>query len=161
MRLWSLHPKHLDTKGLLALWREGLLALAVLQGRTKGYTKHPQLERFRQSPNPLAYLQAFLAEVHSDATRRGYDFNAEKLSITGDTLSVVNKIPVTYGQIEYEKDHLFKKLQIRSPKFANELVASEVLLNPIFIAIPGAIEPWERARLSGCFKHRIFQEGNR
>ncbi|WP_368086417.1 pyrimidine dimer DNA glycosylase/endonuclease V [Nitrosomonas sp. Nm34] len=26
MRLWSIHPKYLDAKGLLALWREGLQA---------------------------------------------------------------------------------------------------------------------------------------
>lgn len=47
MRLWSVHPKYLDVRGLVALWREGLLAQAVLRGRTKGYLHHPQLERFR------------------------------------------------------------------------------------------------------------------
>ena len=36
MRLWSLHPRYLDAKGLVALWREGLLAQAVLKGQTKG-----------------------------------------------------------------------------------------------------------------------------
>jgi len=30
MRLWSLHPRYLDAKGLVALWREGLLAQKVL-----------------------------------------------------------------------------------------------------------------------------------
>jgi hypothetical protein len=34
MRLWSLHPKHLDRQGLLAVWREGLLAQEVLRGET-------------------------------------------------------------------------------------------------------------------------------
>ena len=37
MRLWSIHPKYLGTKGLVALWREALLAQKVLQGNTKGY----------------------------------------------------------------------------------------------------------------------------
>lgn len=32
MRLWSLHPSYLDAVGLVALWREGLLARKVLQG---------------------------------------------------------------------------------------------------------------------------------
>jgi hypothetical protein len=32
MRLWSLHPRYLDAKGLQAVWREGLLAKKVLQG---------------------------------------------------------------------------------------------------------------------------------
>lgn len=37
MRLWTLHPKYLDPKGLVALWRETLLAQRVLAGRTRGY----------------------------------------------------------------------------------------------------------------------------
>ena len=37
MRLWTLHPKYLDPQGLVALWREALLARAVLQGKTRGY----------------------------------------------------------------------------------------------------------------------------
>ena len=32
MRLWSLHPCYLDPAGLVAVWREGLLARAVLRG---------------------------------------------------------------------------------------------------------------------------------
>jgi hypothetical protein len=53
MRLWSLHLKYLDRIGLIACWREGLLAKAVLEGKTKGYTHHPQLIRFQTSPHPL------------------------------------------------------------------------------------------------------------
>jgi hypothetical protein len=33
MRLWSLHPEYLDANGLVALWREALLAQAFLQGK--------------------------------------------------------------------------------------------------------------------------------
>ncbi|WP_343214776.1 pyrimidine dimer DNA glycosylase/endonuclease V, partial [Dokdonella sp.] len=40
MRLWSLHPRYLDPQGLVALWREALLAKAVLRGETRGYTQH-------------------------------------------------------------------------------------------------------------------------
>jgi hypothetical protein len=43
MRLWSLHPQYLDPQGLVALWREALLAQAVLRGKTRGYKHHPQL----------------------------------------------------------------------------------------------------------------------
>jgi len=46
MRIWSLHPKYLDAKGLVALWRDALLARHVLQGKTTGYKNHPQLNRF-------------------------------------------------------------------------------------------------------------------
>lgn len=46
VRLWSLHPRYLDTAGLTAGWREALLAQKVLTGVTRGYRHHPQLERF-------------------------------------------------------------------------------------------------------------------
>jgi hypothetical protein len=49
MRLWSVHPKYLDARGLVALWREGLLAQAVLRGRTSGYVRHPQLRKISLS----------------------------------------------------------------------------------------------------------------
>jgi hypothetical protein len=35
MRLWSLHLKYLDAKGLVAVW--GLLAKKVSKEKTKGY----------------------------------------------------------------------------------------------------------------------------
>ena len=51
MRIWSLHPRYLDAKGLVAVWRETLLAKHVLEGKTKGYKNHPQLNRFREVKN--------------------------------------------------------------------------------------------------------------
>ena len=71
MRLWTLHPKYLDPKGLVALWREALLARAVLRGETSGYTRHPQLERFRSHEKPLFALDAYLAVVFDEAVSRG------------------------------------------------------------------------------------------
>ncbi|MFI5209112.1 MAG: pyrimidine dimer DNA glycosylase/endonuclease V, partial [Gemmatimonadales bacterium] len=72
MRLWSLHPRYLDAKGLVALWREGLLAKAVLQGKTRGYRHHPQLERWMRAVDPVASMNAYLVEVWREADRRGY-----------------------------------------------------------------------------------------
>ena len=63
MRLWSLHPGYLDCKGLVALWREGLLAQKVLLGATKGYRNHPQLDRFKLQTDPIAAIAAYLREV--------------------------------------------------------------------------------------------------
>jgi hypothetical protein len=63
MRLWSLHPKYLDAKGLVALWREALLAQAVLRGNTRGYQNHPQLLRFRQQSSPLSAIASYLVSV--------------------------------------------------------------------------------------------------
>jgi hypothetical protein len=63
MRLWTLHPKYLDAQGLVALWREGLLAQKVLRGRTRGYRHHPQLARFRAQADPVASIARYLRAV--------------------------------------------------------------------------------------------------
>ena len=79
MRLWSLHPKYLDAQGLVALWREGLLARAVLRGNTRGYKHHPQLDRFTAHAQPRLAINAYLAGVHAEAEARGYSFDRTKI----------------------------------------------------------------------------------
>ena len=56
MRIWTLHPRYLDPQGLVALWREALLARAVLRGGTKGYRHHPQLLRFQAHAAPRSAI---------------------------------------------------------------------------------------------------------
>src|ERR1043165_2949653 len=80
MRLWSLHPSLLDQKGLVALWRETLLAQKVLQGKTKGYRSHPQLDRFRKCRTPLTAISTYLWAVHDEASQRGYSFDSAKIA---------------------------------------------------------------------------------
>jgi len=104
MRIWSLHPKYFDTKGIVALWRETLLAKNVLAGKTKGYKNHPQLLRFKNTKNPLDAINQYLAEVHEEATRRNYNFDRKKI----DWNFKPTILTVTRGQIEYEKNHLLK-----------------------------------------------------
>jgi hypothetical protein len=141
MRLWSLHPQYLDARGLVALWREALLAKAVLAGRTRGYTRHPQLERFRGSPDPIAAIDYYLLVVHAEAARRGYSFNREKLGNIG----IPFLIPVTEGQLRYELEHLKRKLQARDPK-QFELIKNVELpeSHPLFRLVEGGVEQWER-----------------
>ncbi len=140
MRLWSLHPCHLDAKGLVALWREGLLAQKVLQGRTRGYRHHPQLDRFRRQPDPVAAIAAYLREVQREAERRGYHFDADKIG--GD--AEVQKIAVTEGQVAYEFAHLRAKLEVRDADACARLVASQPpRLHPSFEQVEGGIEDWE------------------
>jgi hypothetical protein len=139
MRLWSLHPKYLDAKGLTALWREALLARAVLEGKTKGYTRHPQLERFRLCGRPVAAINLFLKAVHEEACRRGYCFNAKKLKASAARI----KIPVTSGQLGYEARHLLKKLKKRDRTAAKKLVP-RTELNPVFSRRKGGVEKWEK-----------------
>src|SRR4051812_24852777 len=112
MRLWSLHPAQLDSRGLVALWREALLAQKVLGGLTKGYRHHPQLARFRAHRKPVAAIATYLAAVSAEAVRRGYSFDARKIG--GGRVSV--KIPVTRGQLAFERRHLLRKLKLRAPK---------------------------------------------
>ncbi|KAF5074966.1 hypothetical protein DSECCO2_175810 [anaerobic digester metagenome] len=145
MRLWSLHPGYLDSKGLVALWREGLLARAVLTGKTKGYTHHPQLNRFKIQDHPLLFLDTYLNHVYNEACARGYNFNQEKIGVNCTT----RQIPVTSGQLSYEFHHLQRKLQKRDH---DTYLATKRLMdkkgsiqtNPVFKVIPGDIEPWEK-----------------
>jgi len=80
MRIWSLHPKYLDAKGLVALWRETILAQKVLEGKTKGYKNHPQLNRFKNTDNPVGAIAVYLKYVAEEADKRGYNFDSNKIS---------------------------------------------------------------------------------
>ena len=143
MRLWSLHPKHLDAKGLVALWREGLLAQKVLAGRTRGYRHHPQLERFRQTTNPMKAIGAYLHHVAVEAQRRGYRFDAGK--IMRKPTAKHSKMRVCRGQLAYEYQHLQAKLKKRDPqRFQESLKLKSPKPHPLFRVAPGGVEHWER-----------------
>src|SRR5689334_21307963 len=111
MRIWTLHPKYLDTKGLVALWREGLLAKRVLQGRTYGYRHHPRLTRFRSHPKPVAAIDSYLVAIYTEACRRGYAFDGAKIG----RRRIADRIPETTGQLAYEWNHFLSKLSVRDP----------------------------------------------
>lgn len=141
MRLWSLHPRYLDPKGLVALWREGLLAQKVLLGQTKGYRNHPQLNRFRAAPDPTAAIGTYLREVMKEAAARGYCFDASK--IVNET--PVSGLIVTSGQIAYEWQHLQEKLMLRCQQMHDKNRAVDLPEpHPMFIVVHGGIEEWER-----------------
>jgi len=138
MRIWSLHPALLDRQGLTACWREGLLAQAVLAGRTKGYLRHPQLERFRAQPDPLASIGAYLARVADEADARGYSYDRTRIDRPGPAPLMA----VTDGQLEHELQHLRAKLAARSPDRLP--LAVRALPHPCFVVEAGGIEGWER-----------------
>jgi len=141
MRLWSLHPRYLDPQGLVALWREGLLAQAVLMGKTKGYTRHPQLERFAEQASPAACLAEYLRAVQAEATRRGYSFVASKIN----RRTWAGQITVTRGQVDHEWRHLRRKLAARSPEWARAVGRiARPLTHPLFRVVPGPVAGWER-----------------
>ena len=139
MRLWSLHPSLLDRMGLLALWRESLLAQKVLLGKTTGYRFHPQLKRFQASQNPVAAISTYLWAVVDEARVRGYTFDASKIAMRRRGIL----IPVTRGQLEFEREHLRKKLQLRDQRRASALSAARLRPHPMLRVVAGDIEPWE------------------
>ncbi|HEY4099941.1 MAG TPA: pyrimidine dimer DNA glycosylase/endonuclease V [Gemmatimonadales bacterium] len=143
MRLWTLHPRYLDAAGLVALWREALLARKVLRGNTIGYRHHPQLQRFRNSGRPVASINAYLRAIYVEAMRRGYRFDASR--IRGPRART--KIPVTAGQVAAEWQHLLAKLRRRSPRLFEQLEPmGRPRLHPLFRSRSGPVESWERAR---------------
>ena len=139
MRLWSLHPCLLDRMGLLALWREGLLAQKVLLGQTTGYRFHPQLKRFQASRDPVAAIGTYLWAVADEATARGYRFDASKIATRRGRIS----ISVTRAQLEFECKHLKKKLRLRDSARARLLTAAGVRAHPMMRVVAGRIEAWE------------------
>ena len=139
MRLWSLHPRYLDTKGLVALWREGLLAKHVLEGKTKGYRHHPQLKRFQESSQPIVAINAYLKEVYAEACERGHCFTSSKIDLSAHTYP----FSVTSGQMRYELDHLREKLKRRDPDRLSTLPTNPEP-HPLFNVIAGGVETWEK-----------------
>lgn len=140
MRVWSIHPKYLDAKGLVATWRETLLAQNVLAGNTKGYTNHPQLDRFRQTLDPIQSISNYLHLIHEESERRSYSFDRSKIARD----PVPQTMSVTQGQVEYEFIHLLKKLKIRSPElYLKYQGVNDPDPHPLFQIEPGDIEPWE------------------
>ena len=141
MRLWSLHPKYLDAKGLLALWREALLAQKVLLGETKGYRNHPQLTRFKALDEPVAGLASYLAAVCEEAGRRGYRFDSAKIA----PARFNGKMLVSEGQLAFEWQHLLHKLKTRDlVRFAELEQLAMPVPHPLFQVVAGQVEPWEK-----------------
>ena len=143
MRIWSLHPKYLDGKGLVALWREALLAKSVLEGKTNSYRNHPQLKRFKKQDKPFDCINQYLMAVYEESLKRNYKFDRSK---AGGRF-VPTEMPVTDGQLNYERTHLLGKLKVRDPeRYAKLIVHTKFDPHPLFKVIKGDIEEWEIIR---------------
>jgi hypothetical protein len=145
LRLWSLHPSFLDQKALVAVWREALLARAVLRGATRGYRSHPQLQRFRQHPGPVSAINHYLRHIADEADRRGYRFDRSKIG------PVRNREPmdVSSGQLQFELEHLRRKVLARAPgELARLPAGARLKAHPLFRICRGPIAAWERGAVS-------------
>src|SRR5258706_6240591 len=142
MRLWTLHPQYLDPRGLVAVWREALLAQKVLRGTTRGYRHHPQLARFRAQSDPLAAIASFLDGIADEALSRGYRFDASKIPHR----QFAGQIRETHGQLLYEWKHLKTKLPARAPHVARRFRCITMPEpHPLFCAAPGDVRAWEKS----------------
>ena len=140
VRLWTVHPRYLDAQGLVALWREALLARAVLRNRTRGYRHHPQLIRFKAARAPRAAINAYLRAVLAEAEARGYAFDRRKIGPTRQ----IRRIACTTGQLEYEWAHLLRKLKVRNPALYRRWRGAKPEPHPLFTPVPGPVESWEK-----------------
>lgn len=141
MRLWSLHPKYLDPQGLVALWREALLAQAVLRGETRGYRSHPQLDRFKRHAAPLSAMSIYLKAIHAEAQSRGYSFDKSKIRPARKRVM----LSVTSGQMAYEWSHLRAKIKVRNPALYRKWCGAQMPApHPLFKVRTGEVEAWER-----------------
>jgi hypothetical protein len=141
MRLWTVHPRYLDAKGLVAAWREALLAQKVLAGKTRGYRHHPQLIRFQAQTDPLGAVGAFLAGLAEEAKVRGYRFDSTKIR----SRKFNGTISETRGQLLYEWGHLKAKLRARAPEMARQWRSVKTPdPHPLFSIVPGEVRSWEK-----------------
>ena len=140
MRLWSLHPRHLDPRGLVALWREALLAQAVLKQTTKGYRHYPQLVRFRAQSSPVSFIAEYLKAVHAESIERGLRFDAARIA----PCATAGHVDVPQGQIDFEWRHLKRKLEVRAPEWLERQAVSSPRVHPLFRVVPGGVSVWER-----------------
>lgn len=155
MRLWTLHPRYLDSKGLVALWREALLAQSVLRGQTNGYKRHPQLVRFQHSRAPVRYVAEYLRGIHAEGRRRGYKFQCGRIARGGS----VERLVASSGQLRYEWYHLLEKVRLRNRKWFHDLVlVKKVVPHPLFKIIPGGIAEWEK--ISNAARLPLGDEGS-
>ena len=142
MRLWTVQPRFLDAKGLVALWREGLLAKAILEGKTHGYQKHPQLIRFRLHNQPLEALSWYLYSVLIESQNRNYHFDRAKLPMQ---ILPVESIEESQGQLEFEWLHLLNKLSVRDPdRFHRLSCIKSPEPHPLFRIVSGGIKSCEK-----------------
>jgi hypothetical protein len=160
MRLWTIHPCYLDAAGLVAAWREGLLAQKVLAGGTRGYTRHPQLERFKSSADPMRSIGKYLHELLAEAWARGYFFDSSKIADYDPDYA--RRIEVNEGQIRYELTLLEWKLERRASPAAPSLKAPPAALSPLpspldpsppapALSSPPGLQPGLQPRVNGAF----------
>jgi hypothetical protein len=157
MRLWSIHPKYYDDSALARCIGEGLGGLRALCGLQKMHRNHPQLERFKKAAFCKHVLAEYIYCCHSESLVRekayNFDFDVMYDYLEGAVEGV--NLPVTTGQIQYECKLLLAKMRSRSKGgknrqyielLRNDINRNQVELHPLFYAVPGPVESWEKVK---------------
>lgn len=133
MRLWSIDFSYLDAKGLVALWRESLLAKHVILGLTKGYKNHPQLDRFYAHETPQMTISAYLDEIWREATVRGYKFDRTKVGLdsvlSGDFGESLNLSKDTFGKeslLSFNESEFDGRHKVKTPSKNKEMYLGKI-----------------------------------
>ena len=148
MRLWSINPSYLDSKGLGGVWREGLLAQAVLLGKTKSWKNHSHILRFKNHEKPVSAIGFYLLKIYEEAKFRGYRYCKFKIVKLSENVS---PIKVTKGQLLYEFHILKERLKNRDPNKYKEVRKkierreNHTHPHPLFIVVDGEVELWEKS----------------
>jgi hypothetical protein len=145
VRLWSIHPKYLDAKGLVACWKEALEAQDYIWGDRKGgrHENHPALNRFHWHQNPKHAISGYLAAILEEAAERGFNYNA---SLIRYPLGRCQRIYVSTAQLSFERQHLKKKLEERNQtEKLNQLLHKGLpAQHPLFLRLYEPVSfPWE------------------
>ena len=107
---------------------------------TKGHKNHLQLSRFKAVEKPFEAINQYLAEIWEEASRRGYNFDRNKIDYDFQKI----EIDVTTGQMDYEFSHLLKKLEHRDIERYSQLKDFKTIEScEIFSVKEGEIEKWE------------------
>ena len=116
------------------------MAKHVLEGKTKGYKHHPQLNRFKKAPVPLDCINQYLSVVYKESLQRGFNFTKDKINWEFNP----STLTVTMGQLSFEKEHLLKKLLTRDKaQYKVLLNETNFVPHPLFKVIEGEREEWE------------------
>ncbi|OQB09054.1 MAG: hypothetical protein BWY21_00959 [Parcubacteria group bacterium ADurb.Bin216] len=154
MRLWSIHPVYLDDIGLSRCYYEGIGGLKTMLGMQR----HPQLNRFKQSKDPVNNLKYYLIHVYTESVFREKDY--KHFELLEDLCLKSYKpdyIPVSNKQLEFEIRWLVgkmstercynshQKIERLMYDYQNKNISS--LTHHLFNVVDGEIEDWERSHL--------------
>ena len=139
MKLWTFHPRYLDTCGLTGLWREAIMAqnilIKLMQGKLVGYTNHPELNKIRNIGESIFWegaIRVYLDEIYKESVLRKHSFNQYKIRASRGFLLNV-EIWLSEEQLRQEEETIKERMAVRSPGRYQEVKDLQFEPHPLFI----------------------------